>query len=211
MKIKAIGFTSFEISNDKIVVVTDPVYPSEIGMRVKGVSADVAIFSQLKNAGKPNLSKGVVTPVNREKVFEVSGAGEYEIAELLIQRPIGMPYYILDYGYTRIVYVGLESKKCDVEMFKDLGDVEVLILPVGNGEMFPNYDQIADIINEVDPTTLVPCGYSTKKIKEDLGIKSKEDFLHHFGYSTYSEEKTLKVAGKIEDEETVMNIVFLEY
>lgn len=205
MKIKAIGFTSFQIENDNISLVTDPHFPQTLGIKVGSLEADVVLYSDEKNKRDANI-----TPKNREKLFEINGAGEYEIADLLVQRPIGMPYYIIDYGYTRIVYVGLDSKNADKSMFTDLGDVEVLILPVGDGEMFPDYEKIQDIVNEVDPANLVPCGYMGKGIKSDVTLKTKEEFLKYFGYTNFSEEKTLKISGRQENEETAMNIIFIE-
>jgi L-ascorbate metabolism protein UlaG (beta-lactamase superfamily) len=209
MKIKALGFTSFLIDNDKATIVTDPLFSKEIGLKVGKIEADIAIISDKKNLGKLNIVGDTVTAVKRKDVLEVTGSGEFESCEFLIQRPISMPYYIIDSGYTRIVYVGLESKNITKEMFSDLGDVEVLILPVGDSSMFPDFEVLQDIISEVDPSVLIPCGFSEKGVDEKLKLKTKEEFLHHFGYSNFREEKTLKVAGKVESDERVMDIVFL--
>ncbi|MCK9369009.1 MBL fold metallo-hydrolase [Candidatus Dojkabacteria bacterium] len=209
MKIKSLGFTSFLIDNDKSTIVTDPLFPKEIGLKIGKVEAEIAIISDKKHLGKLNIVGDTVTATKREGVLEITGCGEFESAEFLIQRPMGMPYYVIDSGYTRIVYVGLESKSITKEMVSDLGDVEVLILPVGDSKMFPDFEMLQDIISEIDPTILVPCGYSEKGIDEKLSLKTKEEFLHHFGYSNFREEKTLKVTGKAENDEKVMDIVFL--
>lgn len=211
MKIKAINSLSFEISTDTVTVVTDPVAHEEFGLKFPKTEADIAVFSQKKLLGKANVLKGFekLVPKSKDKIFEINGAGEYEISQLLIQRPIGTPYYMMDSGYSRVVYIGLESKDFDVNLFKDLGDVEVLIAPIGNGSTFLDYEKLQDIIAEIEPGTLVPYGYKTEDMKSDLDLKTKEEFLHHFGYTNSREEKTLKVAERITDQETTMDIVFL--
>lgn len=209
MKIKSINPISFEISTDIVTLVTDPMAHETFGLKFPKTEADIVAVTEKKYENKLDTLKGFDKLVgkNREEIFEVTGAGEYEVSQLLIQRPINSQIYMFDSGYSRIVYLGLNSKEVSIESFKDLGDVEVLILPIGEGENFPSYDLLQDIITEVEPGTIVPYGYKSADLK--IEGKTKEDFLHHFGYTNVTEEKTLKVASRVEDLEIPMNIVFL--
>lgn len=211
MKVKSINGLSLEISTDEVIVVTDPLASSEFGLKFPKSDADVVVFSERKYEGKHENIKGFekLAPKNRADIFEITGAGEFEISQLLIQKPINVPYYIFDSGYSRVVYVGLESKGYDASVFKDLGDVEVLIVPVGNGEKFVDYEKLQEIISEVEPATLIPYGYKSEDMKSELNLKTKEEFLHHFGYTNFRDEKTFKVAARVESEESVMDVVFL--
>ncbi|MCC7290180.1 MBL fold metallo-hydrolase [bacterium] len=211
MKVRRINAISFEISTDDVTVATDPLASVDFGTKFPKTEVDLAVFSQKKLGGKANLLKGFekLVPKKKSEIFEVNGAGEFEISQLLIQRPIGTPYYIFDSGYSRIVYVGLDSKGSDLKVFKDLGNVDVLIAPVGNGEIFLDYDLLGEIISEIEPGVLVPYGFKSDELKGVEGLKSKEEFMHHFGYSNPREEKTLKVTARIEEDESAMEIVFL--
>ncbi len=212
MKIKNLGFTSFSFSTDNLTVITDPLALEQFGGKFPKSEADVVIRADPKTIDKDNvLSKEKfekITSGNRETVMEINGNGEFEISEVMIQRHINMPFYTIDYGNLRIVYIGLGSKDIDPKIFEDLADVEVLILPVGDGDQFPDYEKLQKIIQTVDPYTLIPCGYSDGKVGE--GLKSLEDFLKHFGYSTYREEKSLKAIGRSIEESIPMEVVILK-
>lgn len=206
MKLKSINKVSFEISTDLVTLVTDPLCGQDYGVKFPKTEADVAIFSQKKLEGKEGLLNGFekLVPKSRNNIFEVNGAGEYEISQVLVQRPINSPYYMIDSDDCRVVYLGLDSKVIDRKEFEDLGDVEVLIAPIGNGDNFVDYDALQEIISDIEPGILVPYMYGME------GLKSKEDFLHHFGYTNFTDEKVLKVNARNEDEDLPMQIVFLD-
>jgi L-ascorbate metabolism protein UlaG (beta-lactamase superfamily) len=210
MKIKSINQISFEISTDTVTLVTDPLAYEYFGIKFPKNEADVIAVTQKKYSNKQNILKGFDKLVgkNRDVIYEVNGAGEYEISQMLIQRPMNSQLYMFDSGYSRIVYLGLDSKDVDIEVFKDLGDVEVLIIPIGAGDDFPSYEKLQDIITEVEPGTIVPYGYKNGDLSKE-NLKTKEEFIHYFGYTNISEEKTLKVAQRESDQEIPMNIVFL--
>lgn len=211
MKVKSINQVSFEISTDTVTIVTDPLAFELFGLKFPKTQADIAVFSQKKYEGKSNILDGFEKLVagSRGSIFEINTSGEYEIAQMLIQRPINAPYYMFDSGYSRVVYIGLDSKDADISTFEDLGDVEALIVPVGDGGRFIDFDKLQDIISEIEPGILIPYGYKSNDMKNGDGLKNKEEFLHHFGYTNSREEKTLKIAQRSENDESVMDIVFL--
>lgn len=206
MKLKSINGVSFEIQTDLISVITDPLTGLEFDTKFPKTEADVVIFSQKKYEGKDNILNGFDKLVvkNRNEIFEISGAGEFEISQVLIQRPINAPYYMIDSDDCRIVYLGFDSKVTDLKAYEDLGDVEVLIAPVGNGENFVDYDTLQEIISNIEPGILVPIMY------DKPGLKTKEEFLRHFGYTNFSTESILKLSARNEDNELPMQVVFLD-
>ncbi len=206
MKIKSINPISFEISLDTVTVVTDPLAFSEFNVKFPKTEGDVAVFTQDKYIGKEDILKDFDKLVgkNREQIFEIAVAGEFEIGQILIQRPVNAPFVILASGNSRIVLLGLDSKDADVNQFKDLGNVDVLIAPVGNGEKFIDYDKLQDVISEIEPSILVPYAFGS-----ELGLKSKDEFLKHFGYTNFKDEKMLKVTAKFEEDERAMEVIFI--
>ena len=208
MKIKHLGFTSFSLTTDSVTVVTDPNALEKVGMRFPKSVADVIISS---NGETPDFGKLSIESEKRNEPFLISQPGEYEVMDVMIQRPVSSKYFILDYEYIRVVYLGLVGKDVNPDEYGDLGDVDVLFLPVGNGDMFPDYEKLEKIISKVEPKHLVPFGFQEEKMKGDskTRLKTKEEFFKHFGYTNYRQEKTLKVENRPEKEEYVMEIVLI--
>lgn len=209
MKIRYRGLTTFQLTFDNLTVATDPLALIDYGLKLNKLEADVALFTQDKLQGKNNVLKGTkVEPVNREGIMEITTPGEYEIAEVIIRRPVGKSYYMIDYGPTRAVYIGVGTADIDPKEFDDVGDVEALMIPVGNGEQFPDYDKLGKIISNVDPLYLLPCGYKMDGTNGDL--KSVKEFIKHFGYTHITEEKFLHVKKAPEMETKNMQVVILD-
>jgi L-ascorbate metabolism protein UlaG (beta-lactamase superfamily) len=214
MKIKHLGFTSFSISTDDLTVVTDPTSVEDAGLKFPKTEANVVLFTDPKLESQDEILstqkfEKVVAPEGKE-LFELSGPGELELSEVLIQRPLKHNYFILDHGYTRVVFVGLGSKDLDPKEFEDLEDVEALIVPIGDGELFPSWDKLQEIIANVDPLILVPCGFQEGKMGKGYeSLKTKEEFLKYFGFANFREEKTLKLSGSLDHEEKSVEVVIL--
>ncbi len=197
MKIKYNGYTSFTFNVDNLVIVTDPALAKENG--IKGVPSDVDVVVNVNGQGKYESK-----PVNRSSVFEIGTPGEFEISGFMVQRPIGSNHYVFDFELIRVVYVGMGTKNLDVKQIRDLGDVDVLLLPYSDGENFPSYELLQDIISKIEPTVLVPYGIGGE------GSKSKDDFIKYFGFINSTSEKVLKVESKPEAEDRNMKVIFLD-
>jgi len=61
-----------------------------------------------------------------------------------------------------------------------------------------------------DPSILLPCGLKEDGAKLGKDLKSREEFIKHFGFSNVSDENyiTVKPRNK-EKEETPMEVIFL--
>ncbi len=210
MKIKKIGWTSFLISNQNISAITDPLLLSNSGVSFPKTSADIAVITNYDKEIKENILKdtkldGKVVPEHREKVMEISTAGEFEIGGLMIRRDIDSDVYIIDENNLRVVYLGGTGKNFDPASIKDAGDVDVLILPVGDGVNFMDFDMMEKVISDIDPAVLLPCAYNEDGPK-DNGLKSKEEFIKHFGFANVREESYLNVTKKKVDEEDQQSV-----
>ncbi len=105
--------------------------------------------------------------------------------------------------------LGLVDKDFDVDMTKDLGDVEVLIAPVGDGERFPSYDKLETIINNIDPNILIPYGFSTEDNRVD-GVKSRDEFIKHFGFTNIRDENYINITSVTETDQKFIKVIFLK-
>ncbi len=209
MRLKYYGGTLFKIDTGQVAVATDPVFMAEEEIEFSPLTVDIALISDPTKIGQDNFLKeyqikSKVSPSKgRKKVYEISNPGEYEIGGLIIRRLDEQGVYILDDGYIRLVYVGVtRSDKLDLKMFGKLGDVDVLIIPVADGENFPGYKNLEKLVNKVDPMYLLPAVYNDESL---------EKFLKECGYSKPEEKKSkLKVANAPEKDEREMEVVLLK-
>ena len=210
MKIKKIGWTSFLISTPNISLMTDPLLLSESGVSFPKTSADIIAVVNYGKDIKDSILKdakldGKVIPEHREKMIEISTPGEFEIGGLMIRRDIDSDVYIIDENNLRTVYLGGTGKNFDPASIKNTGDVDVLILPVGDGVNFMDFDTMEKVISDVDPAVLLPCAYAEDGPKGNT-LKSREEFIKHFGFANVREEGYLNVTKKKVDEEDQQSV-----
>ncbi len=215
MKIKKHSCTTFLITGDNTSLLTDPQEVNKSGLSLSKVKTDVVLFSETRLIFKDNIlkSEGIEKKVvadKREKIMEICSPGEFEIGGLMIRREIGSNIYIIDEQNLRIVYLGVLDQEFNVDSTKDLGDVDVLIVPIGDGNQFICYDKLEKVFSNIDPQILLPCGYKEKGVKLDKEIKTKEDFIKHFGFTNISDENYLNIKSKKSEREGVpMEVIFL--
>lgn len=215
MKIKKQNWISFLITGSNVSVLTDPQELKKSGLSFAKVKTDVVLFSDPKLILKENILKkeGLEKKVvldKRKKILEINSSGEFEIGGLMIRRDVNSNIYIIDEQNLRIVYLGMIDNSFNVDLTKDLGDVDVLIVPIGNGDQFIDYDKLEKIISNIDPQILIPCGYKEKGLKIGKEMKTKGDFTKYFGFPNISEESYLTVKPKKNERDgTPMEIIVL--
>lgn len=206
MKIKKIGWTTFLISTDEISALTDPLKMREEGLSIPKTQADICIFTD--NPEEKYDEK--ISPEKREKIMEISTPGEYEVGGLMIRRGLNDNLYIIDEKNLRIVYMGGTKKDFDSEKTKNLGDVDALIIPVGDGENFMDYDNLAKVISNIDPAVLIPCAYKEEG-KKSTGLKTREEFVKYFGYANATDENFVNLSRKrVEEDQKSVQVIFLK-
>ncbi len=215
MKIKNLGWSTFQLTVGDISLITDPLALKESGLSFNKVKTDVVLYTDRGLLGKENILEEndllkKVEPEHRESIIEISTPGEFEIGGLMVRRDVESPFYLIDETILRVVYMGLLDNKFDISLTKDLGDVDVLILPIGNGSMFVDYDKIEKVISNVDPTVLLPCAYKVDGLKVGSDIKSREDFIKYFGFTNVRDESYINVSPSPEQEQKNMEVIFLK-
>mgnify|MGYP000956925975 CR=1 len=214
MKIKNLGWSTFQLTTGDITVLTDPLALKESGLSFTKSKADVVLFTGTDLRGKENILEGndllkKVEPEHRGSVIQISSPGEYEIGGVMIRRDVDSPFYTIDEAVLRVVYMGLVDNSLDVSLAKDLGDVDVLILPIGNGNLFPEYDKLEKLLTYIDPTVLLPCAYKKEGVKVGKDLKSRDDFIKFFGFTNVKDESYINVNPTPEQENKSMEVIFL--
>lgn len=206
MKIKSIGYLSFLLSFDNVDVVTDPLSMADVGLKFPKTKADVVLYTD----DRGTIDEDKIELSKKEELLNIQNPGEFELGGLMVRRGLHSSYYLLDEELLRVVYVGNISKDTKVDEFKNLGDVEVLIMPVGDGENFPEFGVIQKIVTTVEPLFLIPSGFKTEGMSKENGLATVDEFVKQAGYTNVRREKSVSISGSVEKEVRNMDVIILE-
>ncbi|MFP4322372.1 MAG: MBL fold metallo-hydrolase [Anaerolineales bacterium] len=203
------GHSCFRLSErGKITIVTDP-YSESIGYSPLNVKADVVTISH-ETPGHAYL-EGV-----RDWSVAIERPGEYEIGGVFI---MGFPLvdkksdqarmnvaYTFDFGNLSVVHLGDLAHVPSQSDLDNLGQVNVLMIPVGGGEALSATDA-AEVVAMIEPAIVIPMHYQTPHSL--LPLEPVEKFLLEMGVNNPTEEETLRVSASSLPEQT--QVVVLGY
>lgn len=200
MDITWYGLSCFRmVARGQATIVTDP-YGSKLGLSALQLTSDIVTISHA-SPGHANVDavKGYR--------HSLTGPGEYEIGGVFLtgvateghtsaERNVLFQY---DFGNLTIVHLGDLGKMPTQAQLEALGDVNVLLLPVGGGNSL-NASQAGEIVSMLQPNIVVPMHYQIPNIKIELD--PIERFLKEMGLTDISTEPVLKVTASSLPEET---------
>lgn len=205
MEIIWYGYSCFRITErNKISVVTDP-YGDSIGLPPLKLKADVVTVSH-QEAGHNNVS------AVKGDARLIAGPGEYEIGGVFITA-LAMHFieqdtarsniaYLFDYDNLTVLHLGDLAHIPDQSTIEALGEVNVLLLPVGGGNGL-RAAQAAEVVALIEPNFIVPMHYALPGLKFQLDPVDK--FLKAMGIGKVQESESLKVtAGELPEQSQVV-------
>lgn len=205
MEITWYGYSCFRITErNKISVVTDP-YGDSIGLPPLKLKADVVTVSH-QEAGHNNVS------AVKGDARLIAGPGEYEIGGVFITA-LAMHFieqdtarmniaYLFDYDNLTVLHLGDLAHIPDQSTIEALGEVNVLLLPVGGGNGL-RAAQAAEVVALIEPNFIVPMHYALPGLKFQLDPVDK--FLKAMGIGKVQESEALKVtAGELPEQSQVV-------
>jgi len=211
MEIKFLGHSSFMIKGNKQVIVTDP-YDDKVG-KFPSVKADIVTCSH------DHHDHHAVDKVDgNPKVIDFPG--EYEIGGTFIEgiptfhdgsqgsergENIVFSFYMED---IHVVHLGDLGHKLNDEQLDKIGDVDILMIPVG-GVYTIDAAQAQDVIEEIEPRIVIPMHYQMEGIDISGGIAPVTGFLKAMGVGEPKTEESLKISKATLPQEG-MDIVVLK-
>ena len=187
------GLSCFRISERaRITVVTDP-FSDSIGIPVPKLKSEMVTISH------DVPGHGFVDAVKSDP-HVLRGPGEYEIGGVFAtgvamhnpetgQQNVA---YLFDYDNLTVLHLGDLShvpQQSDVEA---LGQVNVLLVPVGGGNSL-RAEQAAEVVALIEPYFVVPMHYEQPGV--NIALDSVEKFLKAMGVSKPQELDTLRVSA----------------
>lgn len=214
MDINFLGHSSFKIKGRTATIVCDPFDPSMVGLKFPAVEADIVTSSH--DHGDHNNLDAVK---NYKKAL--TGPGEYEIMGVSF---IGVSsfhddksggergkntIFVIEVDGVRVCHLGDLGQKLTEEQLKSIGDIDVLMVPVGGSYTIGS--KIAfEVTQQVEPYFVIPMHYKMDGLKDSFKeLEPVDNFLKETGMVV---EKTNKFSLKKDEivEDQPAKVILLE-
>ncbi len=189
------GHSCFRIKGNKTIIITDP-YPPDLGYSLGKQTANIVTVSH------QHPSHSYVQGIGGEPRL-VKGPGEYEISNVLI---IGIATYhdsvkgqsrgkntayLMEMDGVSVCHLGDIGHVLNDEQVEEMGNVDVLLLPVG-GVNTINAAMAAEVIRKIEPKVVIPMHYKTSFL--DRQLDPVESFLKEMGMAQVEPRPKLSVS-----------------
>jgi|SRR3989338_2315384 len=208
MTISWYGHSCFRIEAKEGSILTDP-FSKEIGLRPPKIKDDVVLVSH------QHYDHNNIEDVNSE-AFIIQNPGEYEkqgISILGIQsfhdntngseRGLNTIYVIKAEEMT-LCHLGDLGHKLTDHQIEEIGDVDILIIPVG-GNYTIGPKEAVEVISQIEPKIIIPMHYKIPGLTVE--IDGSEKFVKELGLTPETVDK-YKIAKKLLPAEEVKLVMF---
>ena len=176
------GHSCFSIKDKGKIIVTDP-YGPELGYSPLKLSADIVTVSHFHPGhnfveGVDNNPRQITTP------------GEYEIGGLFITGIATFhdnengevrgknTVFLMELGNVMLCHLGDLGHRLTPQLLEEIGAVDVLFLPVGEGSTF-SVNLAAETVRALEPRIVIPMHYKTQALNREL--EAVDTFLKKIG------------------------------
>lgn len=198
MEITWYGLSCFRITERNFAtVITDP-YNNTIGLTLPKLKGDIVSQSH-DSAGHNNI--GAINGAQ----LTLTGPGEYELGNVFVnatasrgQTPRNI-FFLFDFDGLTVAHAGDIAKMPSQAQVEAMGEVNVLLLPVGGGSSLAGA-QAAELVSLIEPNIVIPMHFKTDGMKLDL--EGADRFLQEVGSADLEPQTSLKVSSSSLPEET---------
>jgi L-ascorbate metabolism protein UlaG (beta-lactamase superfamily) len=195
MQITWYGHSCFRLRGRSGTVVADP-YGPDIGYKLPRIRADIVTVSH-DHPDHANVK------ALRGKPTIISGPGEYEIKGIFV---IGIPaysrgtaktpgiqntVYLLNLEGVTVCHLGDLRRVPTQSQVEELGDVDVLLIPVGDGTTL-GAAKASEVISLLEPRIVIPMHYKTELLR-GLELAPVDQFLKEMGVKESAPQDELKI------------------
>ncbi|MFZ5437594.1 MAG: MBL fold metallo-hydrolase [Patescibacteria group bacterium] len=210
------GHSCFKLKGKTGTVITDPY--SGVGFTMPSLSADIVTISH--DHYDHNNANDVDGTARRKRPFVIEHLGEYEVGGVSVfgtksfhdgeagaKAGLNRIYVIVIDGI-RVCHLGDLGHELDENLVKEIGDIDVLLLPVG-GVYTINAKQAVAVAKALEPSFIVPMHYKTTAHNQEKFGELQElgEFIKEFGVENVEEIDKLKVEKERLPEEKELVII----
>lgn len=187
MQLKYLGHSSFLIKTKDAKVVTDPFDPKAVGMKFPKQEADVVTFSHQHpdhNYGSGVSSEALVIdwPGESDKLgVRITGYPTFHDNDKGAQRGENIIFKI-EAEEISILHCGDLGHTLTDELVDEIGDVDILLIPVGGHYTIDVADAVK-VIHKIEPSIVIPMHYNHKDLdqKAHKDLTGLEEFVAKYG------------------------------
>ncbi len=193
MEISWFGQSCFRISErGRTTIVTDP-FADVIGLPAPKLKSDVVTVSH-EAPGHNNIDavKGARLVLRGPGEYEVGGVFITGVAMHDVETGRMNVAYLMDYDNLTVLHLGDLAHVPNQSIVEKLGQVNVLLLPVGGGNGL-RAAQAAEVVALIEPYFVVPMHYGVPGLAMELDTVDK--FLKAMGVTKAHESDILKVSA----------------
>lgn len=212
MEIIYLGHACFKIKTTQTTLIVDPFDPAMVGMKLSTQEADVVLTTHDHN------DHNFLAAVKGYRKA-IDGPGEYEVGSISV---IGYPayhdnekgekrgkntIYLIEAGDIRILHLGDIGHNLSEKTIEEIGEVNILLIPVGNGAFTIGPKQAVEIIRDLEPQITIPMHYQTPQTNKDNfpNLLPLDDFLKESGKTAESMPKlSIKVSDLAEEQKIIV-------
>ena len=163
------GDNYFKLKTGNITVVLNP-YSLDKKASISKTKGELVLFTDASQSSKAKID---------EESFVIDGPGEYENKDVFVygHQINGNVVYLLISEDIKIAFLGeyghQELSDSDLEL---LEDSDILILPVGGGEL-TTAKEASKIIRQVEPRIVIPSCFNGTQLNDfikEIGVKPEE-------------------------------------
>jgi L-ascorbate metabolism protein UlaG (beta-lactamase superfamily) len=176
MEITWLGHSCFLIRGKEKTIITDPCHP-DLGYRLGEPEADIATLSHF-HPGHSYI-EGIA-----DEPKQIKSPGEYETGGIFITGVATFhddkkgelkgknTIYVIEMDGITLCHLGDLGHPLGPNLVEELGDVDILFLPVGEVSTIP-VDTAVEIVRQLEPPIVIPMHYKTKAFTGNLSLVEK--------------------------------------
>ncbi len=205
------GHSCFTIKGKDATVITDPY--EGLGSSLPKLNADIITLGD-----ELAEEKGSVAEIEGDPKI-LDWPGEFEVSNVAIEafsadkfaknggpEGVNVNIFIFVVDGVKVCHLSGLAHELSDELLDHIGDVDVLLLPVGGGDVLAG-KAAQKVMEEIEPRLVIPMYFTTDKSK--LNIKGPEEFLKTVGKTELKAIDNHSIAGKSSLSDGVMEFVLL--
>ncbi len=162
------------------VLVNPPL--KEYGLDFSKTKVDATLLGQVSD-----------TPFKMGESFTIASPGEYEMKDVSVRAvaarlhiddpktPPNAVMYVVEAGAVRTLFTGNIAEGLSDSQIDEIGDVDVVVIPVGGHGLTLDASAAAAIVSQLEPSIVVPVHYEETKVKYPMPQAGVDLFLKEVG------------------------------
>lgn len=184
MHINWYGQGCFKIQSKDLDILISPFDVKESGLRTPRIKKGLILAGKLNQKTSQDSSA---------EIFSISAPGEYEkegifIYGLVPKDDYPVIIYRIEIEGVSIVHLGGVNHLLSDEIVDELGDVDVLMIPVGGKNML-GAEKAAKVISQLEPRIVIPMNYKIPGLK--VNLEGVDHFCKEMGVKKTETDKII--------------------